>query len=131
MDVVKLGSVVTIYDFEMEEEISYKIVKTTEKDIHNDYEISRDCPLAKALLGKFTGVQVVTMRDNKYKVKILRVDNTHVNTDEKNKTVTKIRQIIKRVEQERKIEAKKKQKIKNLSGYYLSHPFQGGGCSGK
>ena len=26
MDIVKLGSVVTIYDFDLEEEISYKIV---------------------------------------------------------------------------------------------------------
>ena len=53
------------------------------------------------------------------------------NINEKPETAAKLRQIIKKVEDEKEIEEDKKQKAKSLRGYYLSHPFQGGGCSGK
>ena len=130
MDIVKLGSVVTIYDFDLEEEISYKIVDFVgDSSAYN--EISISSPLAKALMNKFTGVQVVDAPAGNYKVEIRRVDNTHININKKAEMAKNLRRIIKKVENEREREEKKKQKAKNLRGYYLSHPFQGGGCSGK
>lgn len=130
MDIVKLGSVVTVYDFDLEEEISYKIVDSL-KCLSDHNEISIHSPLAKALMNKFAGVQVVKTPEGEYKVEIRRVDNTYVNTNGKPETAAKLRQIIKKVEDEKEIEEDKKQKAKSLRGYYLSHPFQGGGCSGK
>ena len=130
MDIVKLGSVVTVYDFDLEEEISYKIVDSL-KCLSDHNEISIHSPLAKALMNKFAGVQVVKTPEGEYKVEIRMVDNTYVNTNGKPETAAKLRQIIKKVEDEKEIEEDKKQKAKSLRGYYLSHPFQGGGCSGK
>lgn len=130
MDIVKLGSVVTVYDFDLEEEVSYKIVDSL-KCLSDHNEISIHSPLAKALMNKFSGVQVVKTPEGEYKVEIRRVDNTYVNTNGKPETAAKLRQIIKKVEDEKEIEEDKKQKAKSLRGYYLSHPFQGGGCSGK
>ena len=131
MDIVKLGSVVTIYDFELEEEISYKIVKMIDVYPLNKNEISQDNSLAKALLGKFAGIQEVDAPEGKYKVKILSVDNSSVENDERIKQVEELRKIIKKTERERQIKEEKKQQAKNLNGYYLTHPCQGGGCSGK
>jgi len=130
MDIVKLGSVVTIYDFDLEEEFTYKIVdKLEDSSKHN--EISIYSPLAKALINKFAGVQVVKTPEGEYNVQILRVDNANISNNGKTEAVSTLREIIKKVEKEKAIEENKKQKAKSLKGYYLSHPFQGGGCSGK
>lgn len=83
------------------------------------------------LLNKFAGVHVVKSPEGEYKVEIRRVDNTDVNSNEKDEMTANLRQIIKKVEIEREIEKDKKQKAKSLRGYYLAHPFQGGGCTGK
>ena len=47
---VSLGNTVTVYDEEMEEEISYKIVGSTEADPGKDW-ISNESPVGAALLG--------------------------------------------------------------------------------
>ena len=130
MDIVKLGSVVTIYDFDLGEEVSYKIVDSL-KYSSNHNEISIHSPLAKALINKFAGVQVVKTPEGEYKVEIRRVDNTHIKLNESSEIAENLRKIIKKVEKEKEIEKKRKQKAKDIKGYYLSHPFQGGGCSGK
>jgi len=130
MDIVKLGSVVTIYDFDLEEEFTYKIVdKLEDSSKHN--EISIYSPLAKALINKFAGVQVVKTPEGEYNVQILRVDNANISNNGKTEAVSTLRENKKKVEKEKAIEENKKQKAKSLKGYYLSHPFQGGGCSGK
>lgn len=130
MDIVKLGSVVTIYDFDLEEEVSYKIVDSLECSTNHN-EISIHSPLANALMNKFAGVQAVKAPEGEYKVEIRNVDNTHVNINEKAEMVANLRRIIKKVEKEKAIEKDEKEKAKSVKGYYLSHPFQGGGCSGK
>ena len=130
IEVVKLGSIVTVYDLKEEEEASYKIVEVLETG--RDGEISMDCPFAKALLGKFAGVLEVETPDGKNKVKILNVDNSSVENNERIKQQAEtLRKIIEKTEREKQIEEEKKQQAKNLSGYYLTHPCQGGGCSGK
>ena len=48
---VALGSVITVLDFNLNKETSYKIVSTGEKNLDSDNELSIDCPLAKALKG--------------------------------------------------------------------------------
>lgn len=57
-DAVTVGSKVTLYDYEFEEEIEVTIVGSTEADSLND-KISNDSPLGKALLGQGAGVDVV------------------------------------------------------------------------
>lgn len=99
MDTVKLGSVVTIYDFEIDEEVTYEIVSelsSTEKEIKGHNQISINAPLSKALIGKFAGIQVVKTPDDEYKVKILKIDNTRIKSDANNEKVAELRKIIKK-----------------------------------
>lgn len=131
MDIIQLGSVVTIYDFDLEQEDTYKIVSTTDLGKSNENKISINTPLAKALIDKFAGIQEVDAPSGKYKVEILKVDNTYVKLEEASKNVAALRKIIKKVNNEQKIEKEKQEKAKQLTGYYQSHPFQGGSCSGK
>lgn len=56
-DYVRLGSTVTLFDKEFEEELTYKIVGSQEADPMNG-AISEDSPLGKALLGKNAGDEV-------------------------------------------------------------------------
>ena len=131
MDIVKLGSVVTVYDFDLKEEISYKIVKMVDTYSFNENEISQDTPLAKALLGKFAGIQEVDAPDGKYKVKISSIDNSFAENNEIIKQVDELRKIIQKTEHEQRIKEEKKRQAGNLSGYYQTHPYQGGGVSSK
>ncbi len=131
MDIIQLGSVVTIYDFELEQKDTYKIVSSKDIGASDVDTISIDTPLAKALIGKFAGIQEVNSPNGKYKVKILKVDNTYVKIEVESKNVVALRKIIKKVSNEQKMEKEKREKAKQLAGYYKTHPFQGGGCSGK
>ncbi len=55
--VINLGSTVTVYDCEFDEEIVFKLVGSTEaKSLEN--KISNEAPLGKALIGKVTGDEV-------------------------------------------------------------------------
>ena len=52
--VINLGSTVTVYDCEFDEEIVFKLVGSTEaKSLEN--KISNEAPLGKALIGKVAG----------------------------------------------------------------------------
>ena len=54
---VNLGITVTVYDYEFEEEIVFKLVGSTEaKSLEN--KISNESPLGKALMGKTAGAEV-------------------------------------------------------------------------
>ena len=54
---VNLGSTVTVYDYEFEEEIVFKLVGSTEaKSLEK--KISNESPLGKALMGKTAGAEV-------------------------------------------------------------------------
>lgn len=67
---VGIGTTVTLYDYEFEEEIEYKIVGTTEINIAEG-KISLESPVGKALFGKKKDDEVeVEVPDgiNKYKV---------------------------------------------------------------
>ena len=131
MDIIQLGSVVTIYDFELEQKDTYKIVSSKDIAASDVDTISITMPLAKALIGKFAGIQEVNSPNGKYKVEILKVDNTYVKIEVESKNVVALRKIIKKVSNEQKMEKEKREKAKQLAGYYKTHPFQGGGCSGK
>ncbi|MDR3216699.1 MAG: transcription elongation factor GreA [Clostridiaceae bacterium] len=52
--VISVGSTVTVYDREFEEEIVYRIVGTSETDLTSN-KISNESPLGKSLLGKKKG----------------------------------------------------------------------------
>lgn len=55
--VINLGSTVTVYDCEFDEEIVFKLVGSTEaKSLEN--KISNEAPLGKALIGKSAGDEV-------------------------------------------------------------------------
>lgn len=53
-DVVNIGSTVTFYDAEFDEELTYRIVGSTESNILNGL-ISNECPLGAALIGSRVG----------------------------------------------------------------------------
>lgn len=57
-NIVSVGSKVTVYDKEFEEEDSYVLVGSTEADPMNG-KISYESPVGKALLGKKLGEEVV------------------------------------------------------------------------
>lgn len=55
--VINLGSTVTVYDCEFDEELVFKLVGSTEaKSLEN--RISNEAPLGKALIGKVAGDEV-------------------------------------------------------------------------
>ncbi len=58
MDKVHIGSVVTVYDEEFDEEIKYYIVGTAEADIINN-RLSNESPVGAALMGHVAGDTVV------------------------------------------------------------------------
>ena len=65
-----VGTLVKVYDYEFDEEVSYGIVGATEVDIKNN-KISNESPVGKALIGKKKGdeVEVQTPEGvSKYKV---------------------------------------------------------------
>ena len=131
MDLVKVGSIVTVYDFDLQEKIAYKIVKEIDTNNPKENEISQNSPMAKALLGGFAGIKEVISLDGKYRIKILKVDNTQGVVDENKLQAEELRKILKKVDKDRENKEEKRRKARNLDGYYQTHPFQGGGCSGK
>jgi len=70
---VGIGTTVTLYDYEFEEEIEYHIVGATEIDIANG-KISVESPVGKALFGKKIDAEVeVEVPDGVAKYKILDI----------------------------------------------------------
>lgn len=72
--VVHIGSVVTVYDKDLEEETTYTIMGTTEADAVNNV-ISNESPVGAALLRHKKG-DVVTVKapDCEYELKILKIN---------------------------------------------------------
>lgn len=72
--VVHLGSKVTVYDEEFEEEETYTIMGTTEVDLAENV-ISNESPVGAALLKHRKGETVVVKApDGEFKLKILKID---------------------------------------------------------
>lgn len=71
--VINLGSTVTVYDCEFDEEIIFKLVGSTEaKSLEN--KISNESPLGKALIGKVAGDEVeVETPSGMMKYKVINV----------------------------------------------------------
>ncbi|MCI7658017.1 transcription elongation factor GreA [Anaerotignum sp.] len=73
MDVVNLGSKVTVLDVEFDEEMDYTIVGSTEADPMNG-RISNESPLGMALLGQKVGATVMAdTPDGEVAFKILNI----------------------------------------------------------
>ncbi len=73
LDVVTIGSVVKIFDYDFDEEIEYTIVGSAEADPYS-FKISNESPVGKALLGRKKGEEVeVTVPDGIIKIKILDI----------------------------------------------------------
>lgn len=71
--VVHIGSVVTVYDEDLEEETVYTIMGTTEADAMNNI-ISNESPVGAALLRhKKNDTVTVKAPDGEYKLKILKI----------------------------------------------------------
>jgi transcription elongation factor GreA len=72
---VNVGCTVKLYDFEFDEEITYKIVGTTEADPENN-RISNESPVGRALLGKHKNTVItVETPGGKSKFKIVEIKN--------------------------------------------------------
>lgn len=72
-DVVNLGSVVKVYDCDMEEEVEYSIVGSNEAN-PLEGRISDQSPIGSAMIGAKVGEEVVVMAPaGEYKMKILAV----------------------------------------------------------
>ena len=72
-DIVQVGSVVRVLDYEFDEEIQYSIVGMTESDPANN-KISDQSPVGKTLLGHKVGDEVVvTAPGGEYTYKILEI----------------------------------------------------------
>ena len=71
--VINLGSTVTVYDCEFDEELVFKLVGSTEaKSLEN--KISNEAPLGKALIGKVAGDEVeVETQSGIMKYKVINV----------------------------------------------------------
>ena len=69
---VQIGSLVTIYDFEMKTENTYTIVGSIESDPLNG-KLSNVTPLAIAIIGKKVGNKCTVNVDNPYEVEILSI----------------------------------------------------------
>ena len=70
---VSMGSMVKIFDMEMEEEVTYKIVGTTEANIKEN-KISNESLLGQALMGSKKGaILTVPAPNGAYQVKVLEI----------------------------------------------------------
>ena len=77
-DVVGIGSRVTVYDYDFEEEVTYSIVGSTEADPMN-FKISNESPVGNALLGHKVDDEVVAQVPNGMsKFKILDIGREQV-----------------------------------------------------
>lgn len=78
-DVVNLGSTVTVYDYEFEEEVEYSIVGTNEADPMKN-KISDKSPIGSELINKTIGDEIrVNTPSGELKLKILHVERTKNN----------------------------------------------------
>lgn len=78
-DVVNLGSTVTVYDYEFEEEVEYSIVGTNEADPMKG-KISDKSPIGSELIGKTVGDEVtVNTPSGELKLKVVHVERTKNN----------------------------------------------------
>ncbi len=78
-DVVNLGSTVTVYDYEFEEEVEYSIVGTNEADPMKG-KISDKSPIGSELIGKTIGDEVIVNTPNgELKLKVIHVERTKNN----------------------------------------------------
>lgn len=72
---VSIGSSVTLYDYQDEQEYTFKIVGSIESNPAEN-KISNECPLAKSILGKKANDEAhVKGIEEPYKVKILSIRN--------------------------------------------------------
>ena len=70
---VHIGSKVTVYDMDMDEEETYEITGSTEADAMQN-KISNESPVGKALLGHKVGDTVkVTAPNTEYELKIMQI----------------------------------------------------------
>lgn len=70
---VSVGSIVTLFDYEYDEEITYHLVGSTEADILNK-KISNESPIGIALIGKRVGEEIeVQGQDAMFKYRILDI----------------------------------------------------------
>lgn len=77
-DVVGIGSRVTVYDYDFEEEVTYSIVGSTEADPMN-FKISNESPVGSALLGHKVDDEVIAQVPNGMsKFKILEIGREQV-----------------------------------------------------
>lgn len=72
---VCINSIVTIFDLDLEEEITYCIVAGNKG---KDDDLSCDSTLGKALLRKKQGEIVLVKAEEEYEVKIIKIDNSNV-----------------------------------------------------
>ena len=73
LDVIKIGSIVRIYDEDFDEEVEYSIVGSAEADPYNG-KISNESPVGKSLLGSKIGdVVEVNVPDGIIKLKVLDI----------------------------------------------------------
>ncbi len=73
ISVVSVGCTVKLHDYDFEEDVTYKIVGTTEADPEKN-KLSNESPIGKALLGKKKGEQVsVETPGGIIKLKILKI----------------------------------------------------------
>ena len=73
LNIVTVGSIVKVFDFDFDEEIEYSIVGSAEADPY-DGKISNESPVGKALLGRTIGDIVdVQVPDGTAKFKILEI----------------------------------------------------------
>lgn len=73
---VHIGSLVTVFDEELEEEDVYEITGTTEADVSQN-KISNVSPVGKALIGHAAGDTVTVVPENNnpsYKLKIVKIE---------------------------------------------------------
>ncbi len=73
IDVVSIGSTVTVLDMEFQEEVEYTIVGSAEADPY-DLKISNESPVGRSLLGKKVGESVeVQIPDGATQYKIISI----------------------------------------------------------
>lgn len=73
IDVVSVGCVVTVFDFDFEEEVEYSIVGSAEADPLN-FKISNESPVGAALLGHKVGEEIfVEVPNGISKFKIIEI----------------------------------------------------------
>ncbi len=73
-DVVSIGSTVTLYDYEFEEEVSYTIVGSAEANTFEN-KISNESPVGSELIGKKVGEEfIVNTPEGNCKYKIITIE---------------------------------------------------------